>query len=174
MLQYQGEPEFQRAGIRKPAEDLKQGANAEIGPKDFFEAASIQSILPLRKYNDTMRAFKGIAIVFCIALLGCGGSAVRIDGELDSPSQHVITGNQLLEVGKLGGALREFDRALELAPRYIPAYVGLSDTYGAMGQFSNGLEYLSEAERLAQSAEDKALVKQGIERLRQMMEKTTK
>ena len=112
--------------------------------------------------------------MFCIALLGCGGSAVRIDGELDSPSQHVITGNQLLEVGKLDGALREFDRALELAPRYIPAYVGLSDAYGAMGQFSNGLEYLSEAERLAQSAEEKALVKQGIERLRQMMEKTTK
>lgn len=111
-------------------------------------------------------------VLFCIVLLGCGGSAVRITGELDSPSQHVITGNQLLEVGKLDGALREFNRALELDPNYIPAYVGLSDTYGAMGQFTNGLEYLSEAERLAQSDDDKALVKGGIERLRKLMEKS--
>jgi tetratricopeptide (TPR) repeat protein len=119
-----------------------------------------------------MNLFKWAAVITCMVLLGCGGSAVRIDGELDSPSQHVITGNQLLEVGKLDGALREFNRSLELDPKYIPAYVGLSDTYGAMGQFNNGLEYLSEAERLAQSAEDKALVKQGIERLRKVMEES--
>ena len=120
-----------------------------------------------------MNLFKWAAMISCMLLLGCGGSAMRIDGELDSPSQHVITGNQLLEVGKLDGALREFNRALELDPQYIPAYVGLSGTYGALGQFNNGLEYLAEAERLAQSDEDKALVKGGIERLRQLMEKST-
>ena len=116
-----------------------------------------------------MNLTRWIAVSLCILILGCGGRAVRIDGELDSPSQHVRTGNQLREVGKLDGALREFNRALELNPAYIPAYIGMSDTYGAMGDYNSGLEFLSEAERLAQTPEEKALVKGGIERLRQRM-----
>ena len=116
-----------------------------------------------------MKLIRWMSIGLCILVMGCGGSTVRIEGELDSPFQHVITGNQLLNVGKWEGALREFNRALELDAAYLPAYIGLSDTYGAMGEFDNGLEYLSEAERLAQSPEDKALVKGGIERLRKRM-----
>ena len=30
---------FQAAGILKYVEDLKQGANKDVGPKDFFEMA---------------------------------------------------------------------------------------------------------------------------------------
>jgi hypothetical protein len=35
----QGGPEFQPAGILKYVEDLKEGANTEFGPKDYFEMA---------------------------------------------------------------------------------------------------------------------------------------
>ena len=40
LVQDQGGVEFQPAGILKYVEDLKRGANTEIGPKDFFEIAS--------------------------------------------------------------------------------------------------------------------------------------
>ena len=40
LVQDQGGAEFQPAGILKYVEDLKRGANTEIGPKDFFEIAS--------------------------------------------------------------------------------------------------------------------------------------
>ena len=49
MAQYQGGTEFQPGGILRYVEDLKQGANAEIEPKDIFrsglEAASKNRIL---------------------------------------------------------------------------------------------------------------------------------
>jgi len=38
-VQVQGGAELQSAGILAYSEELKQGANAEIGPKDFFEMA---------------------------------------------------------------------------------------------------------------------------------------
>ena len=41
LVQDQGGAEFQAAGKLKYVEDLKLGTNTEIGPKDFFEMASI-------------------------------------------------------------------------------------------------------------------------------------
>jgi hypothetical protein len=38
--QGQGGADFQPAGIHKYVEELKRGANTEIGPKDIFEIAS--------------------------------------------------------------------------------------------------------------------------------------
>lgn len=46
--QYQGEAEFQPAGILQYVENLKRGHNTEIGPKDLFEIAY--------KYNDIKSA----------------------------------------------------------------------------------------------------------------------
>ena len=43
MVQDQGGPEFQPAGILKYVEDLQRGPNAEVGPIDIFEIASIIS-----------------------------------------------------------------------------------------------------------------------------------
>jgi hypothetical protein len=41
LVQDQGGSEFQPAGILRYVEDVKRGSNAEIGPKDFIEIASI-------------------------------------------------------------------------------------------------------------------------------------
>jgi hypothetical protein len=40
LVQVQGGPELQPAGILKYSEELKQGTNTEIGLKNFFEIAS--------------------------------------------------------------------------------------------------------------------------------------
>jgi hypothetical protein len=49
LRQVQGGPEIQPTGIPKYSEELKQGTNAEIGAKNYFEIASCQliTILPL-------------------------------------------------------------------------------------------------------------------------------
>ena len=41
LVQHQDGAEFQPAGIHQYVEDLKRETNAEIGPKDNFETASI-------------------------------------------------------------------------------------------------------------------------------------
>jgi hypothetical protein len=41
LVQGQGGSEVKPAGILKYSEDLKRRSNSEIGPKDFFEMASI-------------------------------------------------------------------------------------------------------------------------------------
>jgi len=43
LVQGQGGAEVQTAGILKYSEDLKRGPHTEIGPKGFFEMASIWS-----------------------------------------------------------------------------------------------------------------------------------
>jgi hypothetical protein len=40
LVQGQGRPEIQPAGILKYSEELKRGPNTEIGPKDIFKIAS--------------------------------------------------------------------------------------------------------------------------------------
>ena len=45
LVQDQGGAELQPAGILKYSEELKQGSNAEIGPKDFFEMPSINVVI---------------------------------------------------------------------------------------------------------------------------------
>ncbi len=40
LVEVQGGPELQPAGILKYSEELKQGTNTEIEPKNFFEIAS--------------------------------------------------------------------------------------------------------------------------------------
>jgi hypothetical protein len=46
LVQDQGGAEFQPAGILKYVEDLKRGTNAEVGPKDFFEIAYNNRLIP--------------------------------------------------------------------------------------------------------------------------------
>jgi hypothetical protein len=41
LVQVRGGAEFKTAGILMYFEDFKRGTNKEIGPKDFFEIASI-------------------------------------------------------------------------------------------------------------------------------------
>jgi hypothetical protein len=43
LVQDQGGAEVQPAGILKYSEELKRGPNIEVGPKDFFEIASINN-----------------------------------------------------------------------------------------------------------------------------------
>jgi hypothetical protein len=41
LVQYRGGAELKTAGIHQYFEDFQRGTNKDIGPKDFFEIASI-------------------------------------------------------------------------------------------------------------------------------------
>jgi Flp pilus assembly protein TadD len=87
---------------------------------------------------------------------------------LDTPSQHVVNGHQLLERGKIDDACREFDRAKELDPNYVKAYVGLGVALGKKGEFEAGMQNMSIAQEKAVSAQDVEIVQRGYEQLVEM------
>lgn len=98
----------------------------------------------------------------------CGPDTVFLRPGLDTPAQHVVNGHQLLERGKIDDACREFDRAKELDPDYVKAYVGLGVALGKKGEFEAGMQNLSIAKEKAVSAQDIEVVEQGYEQVIEM------
>ena len=99
---------------------------------------------------------------------GCGPDTVFLRPGLDTPSQHVVTGHQLLDRGKIDDACREFDRAKELDPNYVKAYVGLGVALGKKGEFEAGMQTISIAKEKAVSVQDVEVVQRGYEQLIEM------
>jgi tetratricopeptide (TPR) repeat protein len=98
-----------------------------------------------------------------VMLMGCSPETIFMRPGLDTPSQHVTNGQQLLRRGKVDDACREFARAKELDPQFPLAYVGLGIALGRKGDLENGLKNLDHARRLADSAEERAAVQKGYD-----------
>lgn len=96
---------------------------------------------------------------------GCGPDTIFLRPALDTPSQHVANGQQLLERGKIDDACREFDRAKELDPDYVQAYVGLGVALGYKGDIEAGMQTIGIAKQMASSSEDHEVVQKGFEQL---------
>lgn len=107
-------------------------------------------------------------MVLGIGLLSCGPDTIFVRPGLDTPAQHVANGHQLLERGKIDDACREFDRAKELDPNYINAYVGLGLALGQKGDIEAGMRNLAIAKQKAVSAKDFEAVQQGYDQLNEM------
>ncbi len=103
---------------------------------------------------------------FCLA--GCGPDTIFVRPGLDTPSLHVANGYQLLERGKLDDASREFERAKELEPYCVKAYVGLGVTLGKMGDFDAGMKTLALAERIAGNVQEHEAVRKGYAQLNEL------
>lgn len=99
---------------------------------------------------------------------GCGPETIFLRPGLDTPSQHVANGHQLLERGKIDDACREFDRAKELDPDYIQAYVGLGVALGYKGDIEAGMQTMGVAKQMASSSEDHVVVQKGFEQLNEL------
>lgn len=101
-------------------------------------------------------------------LAGCGPDTIFVRPGLDTPSQHVANGHQLLERGKIDDAYREFVRATELDPNYVKAYVGLGVALGKKGDIDAGMETMAVAERMAGSAREHEAVQKGYTQLNEL------
>lgn len=109
-------------------------------------------------------------LVGLMLLTACGPDTIMVRPGLDTPSQHVLNGHQLLERGKPEDACREFMRAKELDPHYAKAYVGLGLALGYKGEFQKGMETMDQAKAVANNADDLAAVEKGYGQLKKMQQ----
>ena len=107
-------------------------------------------------------------VLLGLIILGCGPDTIFLRPGLDTPSVHVANGNNLLERGKVDDALREFQRAKVLDPKYAPAYVGLGIVLGQKGRIDDGFKTLDLASKLADNEKDRTAVQQGYDRLHEL------
>ncbi len=109
-----------------------------------------------------------IPLLVCVCFIGCGPDTIFVRPGLDTPAQHVANGNQFLERGKIDDACREFERAKELDPNYVKAYIGLGLALGKKGDIDAGMETMGLAERMAGSAREVEAVQNGYVKLKEM------
>ncbi|MFH1983284.1 MAG: S-layer homology domain-containing protein [Pseudomonadota bacterium] len=101
--------------------------------------------------------FRNTAIVttiFCMLILAaCGPQPVKPQAEMDTPEHHVTSGYKYLKAGKYDDALREFDRARQLDPKYGPAYLGLGLTSAHQQDYEKALDFVGTAKKYAKGDE---------------------
>jgi tetratricopeptide (TPR) repeat protein len=99
-----------------------------------------------------------LGIMGVLLVLACGPDTILVRPGLDTPDHHVSNGNQLLDRLKLEAAYQEFQRALELDPSYIPAYIGVAMVQGRRGDYNGGLKMLNKAKKTALTQEETQMV----------------
>ncbi|MFH1103186.1 MAG: tetratricopeptide repeat protein [Pseudomonadota bacterium] len=107
-----------------------------------------------------------IAVALCALFLqACSANMLVPKPKLDSPAHHVKTGFKLIDLEKYDGAMREFNRAVELDPKFVPAHVGVALAHAFAGDYEKGLASLETAFRQAGNKEDQLAVNIGYMRL---------
>jgi len=95
----------------------------------------------------------GLVIFSVGVLFACSSGKIPLIPKIDTPGYHIRTGEKMLEFNKIESAFREFNRAIDLDPKYSPAYIGLGLTHAFRDEFEKGLEALSKADRYARGKE---------------------
>lgn len=113
-----------------------------------------------------------IMIISLLFLSACSKKVRQKEAELDTPEHHVTTGNKMLKFNKLDEALREFNLAIELSPKFAPAHVGVGLVLAYQGDFEKAMEKMENAEDFAQGDEQEADVHIGFMRLYTMGKET--
>jgi len=111
------------------------------------------------------------ALWIAVLIAGCGPNTIFVRPGLDTPSQHVANGHQFLRRGKLDDACREFNRAKELDPRFVRAYVGLAVALTQKGDLTAGMSAMDRANQLASSPQEKSEVRKGYDQLNKIKHK---
>ena len=105
------------------------------------------------------------AVVLLLFTFACGPKARKQEAVYDNPAHHVSNGNKMLKMGKIDDALKEFNLAKELDPKFAPAYVGIGIVYGLKNDFKNGLKTMDKAESYAENDDQEFAVNIGYMRL---------
>ena len=115
-----------------------------------------------------MRTYWIVLALICCTIISCGPDTIFVRPRLDTPEQHVVAGYQLFQQGKLEDAYREFDRARELEPNFIKAYIGLGLTLAQKGKIDAGQAFLNLAKQMANTSEALKDVQKGYQKLEEI------
>ncbi|UCG80392.1 MAG: hypothetical protein JSV60_10605 [Desulfobacterales bacterium] len=96
---------------------------------------------------------------------GCAPKVRAPESLLDTPEHHVQSGMKLLKLGKYDDAMREFELAKGLDPKFSGAYVGSGLVLAHKGEFQEGIEDMDKAVDLAETKEEKVDANVGLIRL---------
>lgn len=104
--------------------------------------------------------------VICAGLLvSCATTPkAKPEGMMDTPEHHAALGDKLLALGQVDDAAKEYDRALALDSRFIPAIAGNGVVLAYRKDEKGSLAALERAMDLAKKKPDKALTHTGFVR----------
>ena len=110
-------------------------------------------------------ALTGVWLSATFFFQGCAPRARPSESLLDTPEHHVQSGMRLLRSGKYDNAMREFELAKELDPKFSRAYTGSGLVLGNRGDFKRGIEDIKKAVGLGRTKEEKVDANVGLIRL---------
>ena len=84
-----------------------------------------------------------ILLAFAL-IIGCGPKPITKESVLDTPDNHFSQGIRELDRGNLDEAMKEFDRAKALNPKYAEAYSGMGLVWAERGDFKKALDLADE------------------------------
>ena len=117
------------------------------------------------KHNVTAFVLVGIWLAVGLCLYGCAQKPRPSESVLDTPEHHVQSGMKLIAMEKYDDAMREFDLAKGLDPKFSPAFVGSGLVLGYKGDFKQGLKDMDKAIDLAKTKEQEVDANVGLIRL---------
>lgn len=110
----------------------------------------------------------GLLLLFFGFITACEAPKRKAESVLDTPDHHVFSGNKLLQKEDYDGALREFQLALQLDPKYPPAHAGTGLAYGYKKDFKKAFESMEKALDLSKTKEHRVEAHTGMVRLYSM------
>jgi hypothetical protein len=87
-----------------------------------------------------MKRLITVISVLAIAAYGCGPKAAPSTSVMDTPEYHYNQGLKYLDKDQVDEAMREFDRAIGLAPKASLGYIGKGLALGKKGEFKQAFE----------------------------------
>ena len=102
--------------------------------------------------------FMVLIFVAVALIISCAPKAVKPVGEMDTPEHHFYTGMKLLDQGKYAAAQEEFDRSIQLAPKFSKAYAGNGLVKAYEGDSRAAFEAVKQAWKYAKLDEEKIFV----------------
>jgi len=99
-----------------------------------------------------------VVSLFLFTFAACAPKVRKPVSELDTPQHHTFSGLKLLDEGKTKEALREFNLALELEPKYSMAHAGVALVAALNADFKGAMESIKKADKYAKSNEEKLFV----------------
>ncbi len=85
------------------------------------------------------------ALAAVVAAAGCGPKAAPSTSVMDTPEYHYNQGLKALDADRLDDAMREFDRAIGLAPKSPLGYIGKGLVLGRKNEFKPAFENMEKA-----------------------------